>query len=219
MWTSSLCQQGLGRDNIEDCVFVRNNTHERYAILGVSDGMGGLEVGEIASAKVCKAFNVQIVENPEQELICRAEKINSVLYNQSERTGATISVIVIDKKENMFFALSIGDSRIYRYRKFKLVQLSVDDKSPLQGYNLANVITNAIGIKASLDNFDIISGKTEKGDSWLLSTDGIHSLLSAGNIKEIIQLFDKHYVVGELAKQAINRRSEDDLATIFCSIR
>lgn len=219
LWISSLCQQGVGRQNIEDCVFVRNCTHERYAILGVADGMGGLEMGETASAEVCKIFNVSIEKSPEQELLVRAKEANSLLYRQKEKQGATISTVVIDKRDGMFFALSIGDSRIYKYCNLRLDQLSIDDKPSYPLFSPANAITNAIGLRESINNLDIISGETATGDSWLLSTDGIHSFVQADDIRETIQLYKKHYVVSELAKQALNRGSTDDITTIFCVIK
>lgn len=219
LWISSLCQQGVGRQNIEDCLFLRNRTNERYAILGIADGIGGLEMGETASAEVCKIFNAPIKEHPEQELAARAKKVNLTLYTRKEKQGATLSVVVIDKKDNRFFAISIGDSRIYKYSKLKLVQLSTDDNPLCTQFNLGNIVTNAIGLKKTIKNMSIILGEATRGDSWLLLTDGVHSFVGEGDIKETIQLFKKHRVVGELANQAINRGSEDDMAAIFCIIK
>lgn len=214
LWISSFCQQGVERKNNEDSVFFRDFPHERYAILGVADGMGGLERGEAASALVCEIFNVPLIEHPGSELEERAKKANLLLYSNREKQGTTIAIVVIDKKKYTYSALSVGDSRIYKYSKLALEQLSIDDRlSPL-----SSALSRAIGIDQHISNLDIISGKTRKGDSWLLSTDGIHSFVNADDIKETIQLYKKHSVVGELAKQAIHRGSGDDMATVFCVI-
>lgn len=214
LWISSFCQQGVERKNNEDSVFFRDFPHERYAILGVADGMGGLERGEAASALVCEIFNVPLIEHPGSELEERAKKANLLLYSNREKQGTTIAIVVIDKKKYTYSALSVGDSRIYKYSKLALEQLSIDDRlSPL-----SSALSRAIGIDQHISNLDIISGKTRKGDSWLLSTDGIHSFVNADDIKEIIQLYKKHSVVVELAKQAIHRGSGDDMTTVFCVI-
>ncbi len=214
LWISSFCQQGIERKNNEDSVFFRDFPHERYAILGVADGMGGLERGEEASALACGVFNVPLIDHPGKELEARAKKANSLLYSDREKQGTTIAIVVIDKKKYTYSALSVGDSRIYKYSKLALDQLSIDDRpSPL-----SSAISRAIGIEQFISNLDIISGKTTEGDSWLLSTDGIHSFVNADDIKETIQLYKNHSVVGELAKQALHRGSRDDMTTIFCVI-
>lgn len=217
-WFSSLCQQGAKRENIEDSLFVRNFTNERFAVFGVSDGMGGLELGETASLEVCRIFNAQIIKHPEQELKCRANVANLKLFMMDERLGTTLSTMVIDKQKNIFYALSVGDSRIYKYTKFELHQISVDDTPEDTMGKYDNRITNAIGLRKTLPNIDIISGSTNKGDSWLLTTDGIHSFVDNKSIKETLQIFRTGNVLNELAKQAINRGSGDDISAIFCAI-
>ena len=181
LWISSFCQQGVERKNNEDSVFFRDFPHERYAILGVADGMGGLERGEEASALACEVFNVPLVGHPGKELEARARNANSLIYNDREKQGTTIAIVAIDKKNYTYSALSVGDSRIYKYSKLALEQLSIDDSpSPLSA-----AISRAIGINPFITNIDIISGKITKGDSWLLSTDGIHSFIN-GDRKSVV---------------------------------
>ncbi len=214
IWVSSFCQQGVQRTNNEDCVFFRDFPHERYTILGVADGMGGLEGGESASALVCRLFNEPLTDNPENELRERAKIANSLLYNDERKLGTTIAVLVIDKKQSVYFALSVGDSRIYKYSDFSLEQVSTDDSF----YPNASAISKAIGINSSLSRLEIISGETRRGDSWLLSTDGIHSFVKNDDIKETIILHKKNNITVEIAKQALNRGSGDDMTTVFCVI-
>lgn len=176
--------------------------------------MGGLDRGEAASALACEVFNVPFIDHPEKELEERSREANSILYENKGKQGTTISIVVIDKKKYTYYALSIGDSRIYKYSKLTLEQLSVDDSpSPL-----SPAISRALGIAQNISNLDIISGKTAKGDSWLLSTDGIHSFISDDDIQETIQLYKRHSIVSELVKQAIHRGSGDDMTIIFCVI-
>lgn len=220
VWISSLCQQGMARQNIEDCLLIRNHTDERYALFGVFDGMGGLDKGEVACTEACKIFNAPIERTPEQELIARAHKTNEVLRAGPKKQGVAASIVIVDKYDMNFNALSLGDSRIYRYRNSNFEQLSKDDK-PAVGKNsvFANALTNALGIRDTLNDFDVISGDVVKNDKWLLTTDGIHSKLEKADIKETLAIFDKNSVVLELAKQALNRKSEDDLAALFFSIQ
>lgn len=214
LWVSCFCQQGTDRKNNEDSVFFRDFPHERYAILGVADGMGGLAEGEVASALVCRIFNAPIADNPEKELEARAKKANSLLYSSEVKQGTTIAIVVIDKKTFTYYTLSVGDSRIYKYSSLALEQLTVDDSST----PYSSALLRFLGFTRNISNLDITSGKTAKGDSWLLSTDGIHSFVNNDDIRETIQLYKRHSVVGELAKQAFHRGSGDDMTTMFCVI-
>lgn len=218
-WISSICQQGVSRHNIEDCIFVRNHTYEQHAIIGVSDGMGGLEYGESASAAVCNIFNAPIDGDPKQNLINKTVQANSLIFSHEERQGATVSVVAVDRVSGTFHALSVGDSRIYKYSKLKLAQLSEDDTPlPSKVQILMNTINKAIGIKEEIGDLDIISGHLSKGDSLLLTTDGIHSSLNKDDIRETMQLFKKTQVVNELTKQAIYRGAGDDMSAIYLVI-
>jgi serine/threonine protein phosphatase PrpC len=216
IWIGSICQQGLARQNIEDCIFIRNRTDERYAILGVSDGIGGLEYGEIASSEVCEFFNVQIISYPEQFLLDKAEKANEHLFSSAIRRGATLTAAVIDKQSDNFWALSIGDSRIYHYTATRLIQLSADDKYLSKNiFAPNNIITKAVGIKEKIPTLKVLTGKLKKGESLLLTTDGIHTAINNEDIKETLQFFKKNYILNELTKQALCRGSEDDMAAIY----
>lgn len=216
-WTCTLCQQGRGRDNNEDSVFVRNYTRERYTILGVADGMGGRHHGEEASNEICQIFKNPITQQPEESLRERVEKANTMLFGMDEKQGTTLSIVLLDKKDQKFFCLSIGDSRIFTYRKSLLKQISKDDK-PAYFASSPNIISNAIGLKETIDNLDIISGHFQIEDYWLLTTDGIHTHVDSSSIQETIQLHNKHLIIGELAKQAINRGSTDDITALLCRI-
>jgi protein phosphatase len=217
LWTCTLCQQGIGRENNEDAVFVRNYTHERYAIFGVADGMGGLYHGEEASNEICRIFNNPIKQQPQKSLRYRAEEANTTLFGRKEKQGTTLSVVAVDKKDKSFYCLSIGDSRIYTYRQSQLNQISTDDKPTCLAFS-PNIISNAIGLKETIGELNIISGEFFIEDLWLLTTDGIHTYIDSASIKETIQLYNKHLVVGELAKQAINRGSQDDITAVLCCI-
>ena len=220
LWISSICQQGMARRNIEDCLLVRNHSRERYALLGVFDGMGGLDNGEVACTEACRAFNTPLLHSPAQELISRAKAANHSLRVGPEKQGVTVSIVIIDKYEMDYYALSIGDSRIYRYYDLKLEQISEDDK-PLIGKSsiFSSSITNAIGISDELNDIEIISGKVKDNDKWLITTDGIHDKLNEKFIKDIIMMSNKSLVTIEIAKQSINRASQDDLTAIFFLIQ
>ena len=220
LWISSICQQGGARQNIEDCIFIRNYTYEQHAIIGVSDGMGGLEYGEAACAEVCKTFNSPITGDPSQHLLSKLARANEKLFSQKDKQGATLSVIAIDKFNYTYSALSVGDSRIYKYSNLQLSQLSTDDK-PLLGQSpmFASALTKAIGIREEIPDLSVITGILANGESILLTTDGIHSSLDDSEIRETIQMFNKAHVVNELARQAILHGSKDDMSAIFMYIR
>ncbi|HAS87939.1 MAG TPA: hypothetical protein DCS48_01325 [Desulfovibrio sp.] len=219
LWFNSISLQGIERNNNEDYLFIRNHSKEKFAIFGVSDGMGGLEDGEVASRIVCNSFDKAVINNAKHELNERAILANSAIFSEQTKRGATAAIAIIDKETLKFYGISIGDSRIYKYSNLKTTQLTIDD---IPRYNnsdkMRNYLTEALGLRYQIHNLKIISGHISKNESLLLTTDGIHSFLTEQDIQESMQLFSKTQILAELTEQALNRGSNDDMTAIFVTL-
>ena len=94
---------------------------------------------------------------------------------------------------------SVGDSRVYLYSKGTIEQLTVDDSwaarilsqdsglgpDEVAKHPMRNVLTNVVGARDSVDVHMVERPLTE-GDALLLCTDGLHNVMQAGAIQQIL---------------------------------
>jgi len=111
--------------------------------------------------------------------------------------GSTVVALLIDK--NRAAIANVGDSRAYLLRVGVLTQLTVDDtwlnavlkrdmldKNALLNHPMRNVLTQAAGSQHDL-NVHTCAVDLESGDTLLLCTDGIHSVISDDAIACILR--------------------------------
>lgn len=120
------------RKNQQDCFAVSppELAKEHGLLMVVADGMGGLSDGDkISQAAVGAALNAffSINGTPEQVLLGLLAYANRAVYRLSGSdgtlTGGT-TILMGLLKDNMFYYLSVGDSRICLYRDGQLYQLN-----------------------------------------------------------------------------------------------
>jgi len=102
--------------------------------------------------------------------------------------GTTI-VMTLFNKDKVILA-SVGDSRIYRFRKGELKQVTTDHSlvqemidngymSEEEAINSSNrnLITRALGIAEEV-NVDVVEHDVEKNDIYLLCSDGLSDMIT-----------------------------------------
>jgi serine/threonine protein phosphatase PrpC len=166
----------------------------------VSDGMGGHRGGELASKIVIEDLPVMIEVRLDKLKVGTPTAIRNlfkkVIREQSRQLnlegtsetgykdmGATL-VVALMRKDRAYIA-NLGDSRIYRFRKRRLVQLTKDhsivsellDKGKIKPEEVQNhedqgVITHYVGMEDKARPH-IRSFQLKKGDRLLLCTDGL----------------------------------------------
>lgn len=179
----------------QDSIAVAKNND--YLLLLVSDGMGGLSNGEIASyttAKIIKKW----LESEYKECLKELNKhtlndvLTALIYLISERipekSGATLNMSIIGP-ENTLIA-NIGDSRTYTIKDNQMTLRTEDDsqafmlfnpkteeeRDRLRFYKHNNLITNAI-TKDIFPTIKITTIKNEDYDIICHLTDGITDIL------------------------------------------
>ncbi len=126
---------GNTRENQEDAfLLMEHPVIPGFKIMAVSDGMGGVNNGEIAShitldsiRKLFLTLTNDDYENPEkvQEKLIRLINLVSKLLNELyEGAGCTLSCAICGKDRTLI--TNIGDSRIYRYKDGDLEKMTVD---------------------------------------------------------------------------------------------
>ena len=176
----------------------------------VADGMGGLANGAAVSSTLVHSLLTYFRQTTGKEntadmmldMVTQAnDQINRMLQG-ADRSGSTLVSAII--REGRLHFLTVGDSRIYLYRKGVLLQLNrehiyqeelalkaVNHIVPLQqvtGDRQAHALTSYLGIGrlTHIDrNYDSI--KLEPGDRLLLASDGVFGTLSEVDMENALR--------------------------------
>ncbi|NOQ76625.1 MAG: type VI secretion system-associated protein TagF [Methylococcaceae bacterium] len=204
----------------------------------VADGMGGHQAGDLASRKIIHALNKLSGEHDLEASLTHVKSaihsVNNELRRIAENSfeqqiiGSTIVTLVAGK--DYFAYLWAGDSRLYRLRDKKLVQLTEDhceqDEEPdglLLGNDLTmglkqnNVITRAVGAFDELE-LDCKVIEIKKGDLFLLSSDGLDKEMTFDEIELVLN--DNVYSdsVELLLETVLTRKGRDNISIIVVEI-
>jgi protein phosphatase len=182
-------------------------------LYALADGMGGHAGGEVASKMACKGMTDYYSKttndsNGNDFIRARLQHLKSTLYavhnkiieygqvtKEYEDMGTTLSVMVLIK--NRALIAHVGDSRIYRLRRDLLEQLTEDHTFAQvflqKGYitpetaskhSIRHVMTQAVG--HGIEDMFLKMQMVEKGDIFLLCSDGLHDMLSDLEIKNVL---------------------------------
>lgn len=205
-------ETGLRRTNNEDAVlFVKPEKPWIEQSLGimavVSDGMGGYERGEKASAMVVDVLQkvyYKDVGQPEEKLRRAAIKANNAVaiegFTSSIKMGATCTAAIILKDQ--LVVLHIGDSRCYIHKNGSLQQITQDhtaanEMARSESLNASertmlfnpHALTKAMGIKLfNSCQADVFSLKNDlvAGDRILLCSDGLYLHIKDDELNKIL---------------------------------
>lgn len=112
--------------------------------------------------------------------------------------GTTCVASMFDKNTQNISIAHVGDSRCYRVRDGEIIQLTRDHSLLSDALTLApwmteeemaqlppNVVTRALGIREEVE-IDIHRERVRLGDVYLLCTDGLSSLVTDDEIRDIV---------------------------------
>jgi serine/threonine protein phosphatase PrpC len=173
-------------------------------LLAVSDGMGGAEAGEVASAIVLQSLRQSLVEqrsDRESALRIAVERANREVLSAAttpgrQGMGATLTAVFLHGDDA--HVAEVGDSRAYLSRGGKLQQITHDqsyvqmlldagalkpdeaNRSPLR-----NVILTVMGHGPDV-RVEIGRLKLRAGDKLLLCSDGLSNEVSAAEMQQAL---------------------------------
>ena len=202
---------GKFREINQDFYYISEETDNPQLYI-LADGMGGYKGGEIASKLATESVKKYILNNfdkiiKEKEEILKlikssVEYANMVVYEKSkevpdlEGMGTTLEVCLI--YNNKAYIGHVGDSRIYRIRKnvirkltkdHSYVQQLVEDKKitreEAKSHPKKNMLTKALGCTAYVEP-DIRARNFEKGDIFIICSDGLTNMVDENKIYELI---------------------------------
>lgn len=162
--------------------------------IAIADGISSSEHSKEASNACISGFLADYFSTPETWSVVKSAQqvltaLNSWLYNQGKNEHnrhrghvSTLSAIVL--KSTTCHVIHIGDSRIYQLRTGYVKQLTVDHKTWVSKDK--NYLSRAMGADTHLE-IDYSKHALEKGDIYILTTDGVHEYIGEDELINIIQ--------------------------------
>jgi eukaryotic-like serine/threonine-protein kinase len=188
-------------------------------VAAIADGMSGSDAGKEASHCCVLSFLSDYYSTPDSWSVKLAgQKIlsatNSWLYSQGQNRYqsakgmvSTLSILIF--KSTTAHIFHIGDSRIYRLHKGTLAQITRDHRVWVS--NEKNYLNRAMGIEPRLE-VDYKSLPVEKGDIFLMTTDGVHDFIDEKTLKRLLQNgADLCETAEQIVRQALANKSDDNL--------
>jgi protein phosphatase len=140
--------------------------------------------------------------------------------------GTTLSALLI--AGNFAVTAHVGDSRIYRLREDRLVQLTTDhnfvqemiaegDLAPEAAatHPLRGMLTRAVGTQAPLEEVESRILDAAPGDRFLLCSDGLHAMVSSDEIAAtLISGIDPKQAAEGLLDAALRNGGRDNITVI-----
>ncbi|WP_180961139.1 MULTISPECIES: bifunctional protein-serine/threonine kinase/phosphatase [unclassified Shewanella] len=177
------------------------------AVAAISDGVSTAESGAAASAISVSNFLADYYSTPDLWSVEKSSTqvltaLNRWLYGLGQdyrdaRRGYVCTFSALVFKSCHLHMFHVGDSRVYRYRDGTLDKLSHDHTS-LVGKN-QQYLARAMGLDVNVD-VDYRMLAIAKDDLYLLTTDGVHDVITDVEIEARLQQFSQsRYDAGKSA--------------------
>lgn len=186
--------KGLVRPNNEDRCLVARSITQGWVCCVLCDGIGGLSSGERAAEIAVCRFLEHVIEDGTPDVSARlihaAEAANAEVYRHySEKAGTTLAAVFVDRN-NSFFGVTAGDSRIYTlHEQNRLEQISTDDTiagelQRIRGGSLqpeevdpsARQLAQFVGMGPGIQPRIYEAMSPSQGGWIMMTTDGVHSI-------------------------------------------
>lgn len=241
---------GKVRDHNEDAIGTNMDT----GLLVLADGMGGYNAGEVASGIAVKTVLELVTEacnreerdgvEPEtglmrqsivlRDAIMRANKIiHQTAKSQPQCEGMGTTIVACLFFDNRVSIAHVGDSRLYRLRRNRLEQITMDHSllqelvdrgfySPEEAARSTNrnYVTRALGVEPRVD-VELNEVEVEVGDVFLLCSDGLCDMVDDEDIHLTISTFSANLDVAgqQLIKLSNDHGGKDNISIILAQVR
>ena len=212
----------------------RFSVGDRGALLAVSDGMGGHQAGEVASALALSSLAQALSDQgeagaPSEAVVGAVEHAHRAVWDEAcglgIEMGATLTAVYV--LGATAYVAEVGDSRAYLLRYGTLTQLTKDQSyvqtlvdegavSPEQARTLPlrNIILQAMGIQPKVS---VALGRLElrARDCLLLCSDGLTTEMPDDDIRAGILTSGSLEEAAEFLLATANDRGGNDNATVL----
>jgi serine/threonine protein phosphatase PrpC len=191
--------------------------------VALADGIGSSEVSQVASEFAVMGFLDDYYCTSDAWSVKKsAERVltatNSWLHSRTQQSQyrydmdrgyvCTLSALVI--KSHTAHVFHVGDTRVYRVNGASLEQLTNDHR--LRVSESQSYLSRAVGFNPQLE-IDYQGLHVEKGDTFLLATDGVYEHVDAAFVAEAVRRAngDLDGAARAIVEEAYRRGSDDNL--------
>lgn len=244
-----LTDTGRVREHNEDAIGADLDA----GLLVLADGMGGYNAGEVASGIAVKTVLQLVGEACRREernatdaetrmmrqtivlrdAVARANKvIHQTAKTQPQCAGMGTTIAACLFFDNRVSLAHVGDSRIYRLRRNRFEQLTMDhsllqelvdkgyySQEEAQRSTSKNYVTRALGVEPIVQ-VEIQEDEVQPGDVYLLCSDGLPDMVEDEDIHLTISTFSANLeTVGQQLIQLSNDHGgKDNISVILAQV-
>ena len=223
---------GLRPQNEDNYLILHTDAIDAVA---VSDGMGGHQAGEVASALAVETLERVLSElhpSPEAALSEAFAEANAVVHTRAsladEMYGMGCTLVGAIVSPDRFTAANIGDSRLYHFDGETLRPVTHDHSfvaelmrrgaiTPAEEktHPRRNLITRAVGTESRV-KADIFSCEWKQGELLLLCSDGLCGVLDDEEMAAFLKRGDDlDAICDALVEAALNAGSRDNITVVL----
>lgn len=219
--------QGARESNEDYVGFVAGTAEERVAkgsVLAMADGMSGAAGGRVAAELAVRGFleayyGLPATLRPEIAAGRALDAINRWLFRIGRtdaglrEMAASFAALIIRSREA--YIVSAGDVRVYHVHDHTCQQVNADDFYPT---TIGGIITNAPGLRETVTT-EVRRVAIEKGDLFVMCTDGLYRGLSTAALSETLFLSQTTPLQAQdLINHAKERGTTDDITVAVTRI-
>ncbi len=208
----------------------------------VCDGMGGHQAGDFASNTAVSTV-VSTLRNISADALTPARAAESLhsaaiaanakVFSESgslERAGMGTTLTAAVVSGPVLALAHVGDSRAYLLRNGELALLTSDHtwvadrvlkgaltQEEAETHSKRNVLLRALGVAESVE-VDSAMVQIQKGDVILLSSDGMHGLVSGANIASVLGALSPQEAASELIERANAAGGPDNVTSVVAHV-
>ncbi|MFM6932574.1 MAG: PP2C family protein-serine/threonine phosphatase [Novosphingobium sp.] len=217
---------------------VRDHNEDLFAVVPdlkvwvVADGMGGHSAGDWASKQIAESFS-ELPDCEDLEGLLEAvsnaiHSANATIFQRGVSEGKTMgsTVVSLAISGDAFGIVWAGDSRAYLLRGGELLQLTTDHTQvqamiargilppeEAESHPMSHVLSKAVGVEETLE-LEGITDKFHSGDLFLLCSDGLHGVLQAGEIRDILLTSEFTASADRLIERCLEVGAKDNVTVI-----
>ena len=197
--------------------------HAKGVAIAIADGISSSDVSHVASEAAVRSFLTDYYCTSDAWSVSRsAQRVltatNAWLHAQTQNGGGrfdkdrgyvcTFSALVIRSATAHVF--HVGDTRVYRWHAEALEQLTEDHRVVVADGH--SYLSRALGVGPHIE-IDYQAVAVEKGDVFLLTSDGVHEHVDAAAIGAALAAHphDLDAAARSIAEEAYRRGSPDNL--------
>jgi len=196
---------------------------EETKLFGIFDGMGGEECGEVAAYLAAQtAARLTFTGEVERELSEYCQKVNRKICRYIKKKGlssmgTTAAMLLFGRKR--ITLCNIGDSKVYLLSKNCLQQISYDHVSVAPA-GQKPPLTQNLGIPEEelVISPYFATGEYQKGNIYLICSDGLTDMVETAQIAEILQGSDREAAIKQLLQEALDNGGKDNVSFVVLYI-